>query len=459
MRTIVTDRKVLLGLLALNALVKFSWLGTNELSGDEPFTLFWATRPMSEFSAMLRTENNPPLYFLLIKVWTWFVPLEEAWLRLPSALFSTLTVWPVFLLARKLGGLSMAAITCSLFTLNNHQYAYAHEVRGYSLFLLLAAVAAWLAVRGAGRSPRWSLITMAAVFTLMVWTHFFGWLVIGLIGLCAIVLLELREQRRRVLLAAAIAALAFLPYGLIFFQRAGESIAQGTWVKPHGAEEIWHMVRRWSNQPVVTLLLLVPLLVVIIRHRLASFPLRFALLWWLVPLFGLWAVQWLVPAFVDRYLLFASLGFYLAVGYALANLISNGWAQWAAPVVGVAAMAFTFTPWKDNGQHPSRVAAQVRAWQRSPDSPPVLVRPFWYKTTLWAHLDRSLDRPAPWRQPWSESYNDADGGVDLETTQQIILVHMAPVDETVDQPVFAGFRPVEERQVDPLVRVARYERE
>ena len=103
MRSIITDRRLLLALLALNALLKFSWLGVNELSGDEPFTVFWATRPFSEFAVMLRTENNPPLYFLLIRAWTRLVPLEEAWLRVPSALFSILTVWPLFPAAQEGG--------------------------------------------------------------------------------------------------------------------------------------------------------------------------------------------------------------------------------------------------------------------------------------------------------------------------------------------------------------------
>ena len=38
----LSDRQLLFLLLALNALLKLSWLGVNELSGDEPFTVFWA---------------------------------------------------------------------------------------------------------------------------------------------------------------------------------------------------------------------------------------------------------------------------------------------------------------------------------------------------------------------------------------------------------------------------------
>ncbi len=457
MRPLTTDSRILLGLLALNALLKSAWLGVNELSGDEPFTVFWATRPLGEFREMLRTENNPPLYFLLIKVWTWCVPLEGSWLRVPSTIFSVITVWPLFLLARRVGGRAVATATCLLFTLNNHQYAYAHEVRAYSLLLLLSVMSAWLVVRGPRGSAVTSTLLLATVFGSMVWTHFFGWLVIGLLGVCVLAIPELREDRRRVLLAAVIAVVAFLPYGFIFFQRAGESMAQGTWVKAHGPEEIWHMVRRWSNQPVVTLLLLLPLAFVLVRDRLRSYALRFALLWWLVPLIGLWLVQWWVPAYVDRYLLFASPGFYLAVAHGLVQVVRTDRTRWAVPVVALAAMASTFTPWKDNEQHPSQVAALVRAWQRSAAEPGIRVRPYWYKTTLWAQLDRTAHGAAPWKQVWSENYNDGRRDTAMPS-EELILVYVAGGKDAGPPEALDGLRKVEERQADVRVHVARYVR-
>lgn len=458
MRSTTTDRWLLIALLAFGAMVKFSWLGVNELSGDEPFTVFWATRPLDEFLAILRTENNPPLHFLLVKAWACYVPLEEAWLRAPSALFSTLTVWPLFLLARALGGRAMGVITCALFTLSNHQYAFAHEVRAYALMLLLSALGAWLTVRGPGASLRRSTLMLAVVFALLVWTHFFGWLVIGMCGACTIILPELRSERRRVLFAALIALVTFLPYGFIFFHRAGESIAQGTWVRPHGMEEMWHMVRRWSNQPVVTLLLLLPVLIVAGRTRLKAYGLRLALLWLSVPLIGLWCVQWWVPAFVDRYLLFASIGFYLAAAFGSINLYRAGPLRWAAPAFAVAAMAVTFTPWKDNGQFPSRVAAQVRDYQRSMGGASVIVRPFWYKLTLWTRMDRSRDCRPPWLDVWSEHYDDARATKSLDEANGFVLVYMSAADDGAPRPVFDGFRHVEEVQCDGLMRVARYVR-
>ena len=65
-----TDRLLLFGLVAVNLVLKLSWLDVTELAHDEPFTVFWSQRPWAELWAMFRTENNPPLYFLLIKAWS-----------------------------------------------------------------------------------------------------------------------------------------------------------------------------------------------------------------------------------------------------------------------------------------------------------------------------------------------------------------------------------------------------
>src|SRR6185295_8921665 len=100
------------GLLLLNLALKLSWLGVNELAGDEPFTVHWSQQPFGVMLNMLREENNPPLYFLLIKWWSAIAPFEPAWLRVPSAVFSALTVWPLFLLTRRLSGSITALVAC-----------------------------------------------------------------------------------------------------------------------------------------------------------------------------------------------------------------------------------------------------------------------------------------------------------------------------------------------------------
>ncbi|MCB9171246.1 MAG: glycosyltransferase family 39 protein, partial [Flavobacteriales bacterium] len=188
-------------LVALAVVVRSLFAGTAELSNDEPFTVFQAHRDLGHLWAMFRNENNPPLFFLLIKWWIPVAGNDVALLRLPSVLASALTVWPLYLIGRRLGGWVLGWTTALLFICSNYHQQLGHEVRAYTLFALLATMGMWQLVRHApredGSAPERPAWTWLALFNiLMVYTHFFGWLMIGVQGACALTVPALRGARR-----------------------------------------------------------------------------------------------------------------------------------------------------------------------------------------------------------------------------------------------------------------------
>lgn len=374
--------------------LKLGWLGVNELAHDEPFTVFWSQRPLPELWAMFRTENNPPLYFLLIKAWSAVVPFEAAWLRVPSAVFSAMAVWPLFLLGRHFGGRGPALLAAVLFTCSNYHYGFAHEVRAYSLFTLLTATGMWLLVRATDRpgAEMRLMLHLSMLNTVLVYTHFFGWLVVGLQGLMVHTLPVMRPLRRGFLFGAALTLGWFLPYGVIFLERMAQSVGKGTWLTPPVPEELYNMVWRWSNAPVLTVVFLALFLAAVWMDRLRSEGLRLAMLWAFVPLFGMFAVSFVVPMFLDRYLVYAAPGFALLVALSMVVLFRNARVRYG--VIGALGlgMAATFTPWKDTGPHPSRVVKAEAEWCAGSCSVEVLPRWYWI-THLAARDIRSLQRP------------------------------------------------------------------
>ncbi|HOY29126.1 MAG TPA: glycosyltransferase family 39 protein, partial [Flavobacteriales bacterium] len=318
-----TDRIVLAALLLLNLTLKCSWLGVNVLFNDEPFTAYWSQQPWSALWPMLAAENNPPLYFLLIKEWSWVTPFEAAWLRVPAAVFSALVVWPMYLLAQRLSGRRSAILATLIFTFTNYHYGYAHEVRAYALFTLLTVTSLWLLVRAKDRTANGlrAMFGLSALNTLLVYTHFFGWLVVGLEILLVVTLPELRHLRRNFSLGVGITLLYFAPYLRLFLGRMGQSVEQGTWLEPPVAEELYNMLWRWSNQPALVVLFLTALIITGLKDQLRSLSFRFALIWALVPLFGMFMVSFVVPMFLDRYLVFAAPGFALAVAISVDTLL------------------------------------------------------------------------------------------------------------------------------------------
>ncbi|MFZ1618488.1 MAG: hypothetical protein WAT41_14160 [Flavobacteriales bacterium] len=393
-------RWALPGLLVLNLVLKFSALGLNELGGDEPFTVYWAQRPLMELFGMLRTENNPPLYFLLMHGWSTLVPLETAWLRVPSAFFSILTVWPLFLIGKRLSGPLAGLVVGLLFTFSNHSYAFAHEVRAYSLLALACTWAVWQLLNlsdGGGtilsrisRLRGGTILWLAAANILAVWTHYFGWLMVGTELVLVFGVPQLRRVRVKMLAAAAITVLLSLPWAGVVLARAGESLGHGTWVDAPTWEEPYNMVMRWSNAPVVAVLFLVLIAWALVRGKERKWATP--LLWCGLPLIGLFAISFVFPVYVDRYLYFASPAFYLLVGMAAVERFHPRQPAWLLPAGVVIAMAATFTPWKGNGLHPSAVVSRVEAWRDGNTA--VVIQPAWYDLNYAWQLDNTLFKGA-----------------------------------------------------------------
>lgn len=333
---------------------------------------------------MLRTENNPPLYFLLMRGWTGMVPMDVAWLRVPSALFGALAAWPLFLVARRLGGMRAAVVAVLMLVLNDHHQGLAHELRAYPLFLLLTLVTLWHLVRwgdGHGRARWWWTLCAGA----LVYTHFFGWLVIGLQAVLILLHTPWRIRAKEWSIPLLVLAVVQLPYAWILAHRTTESIAQGTWLTSPHPEELYNMLWRWSNAPVIAVAGMALVLWTSWRSRPWSLPWRLAMVWTFLPLLGMFVLSQWLPVFLDRYLVFAAPGWCLLMGLGIAMLPkrSGGLLTWVFPV----ALAATFSPRAGSPHRPGKVVAQVDAWRTAAPCAEVLVVPAWYRLTYRAAQD------------------------------------------------------------------------
>lgn len=77
-------------IVVLGLFVRIHQIGADDLWIDEAFTGLLALTP--EWISYLRTDNTPPLYYLVMKLWCSAVTCGEVGLRLPSALAGTLFI-------------------------------------------------------------------------------------------------------------------------------------------------------------------------------------------------------------------------------------------------------------------------------------------------------------------------------------------------------------------------------
>lgn len=211
---------------------------------DEGLSVGIAGHPFLDIPGVLRQDGSPPLYYLLLHVWTAVFDVGEADTHVLSVLLALATIPVGFALGRALFGLRAGLATAVLFALNPFLTYYAQETRMYALVALLSlCVAGTFALAFALRRRAW-LPAFAASLALLLYTHNWGLFLGAGAALAALVLwrLEAEEERRALgrdaLLAFGAVAVAYLPWvPSLLFQTAHTA---APWSERPQVAELWN---------------------------------------------------------------------------------------------------------------------------------------------------------------------------------------------------------------------------
>ncbi len=126
---------------------------------------------------------HPPLFYLLLKLWVGVGGESLAWLKLFPALVAIAAIVPFCLLCQELRlGRSEMNLALTLMAVNGYLVYYAQELRMYSLLLFFTLLSLWLFTRflnHGANDPTKPLLALFVVNLLLIYTHYYGWLVIG----------------------------------------------------------------------------------------------------------------------------------------------------------------------------------------------------------------------------------------------------------------------------------------
>ena len=162
--------------------------------------------------AVLVSDTSPPLYYLILNWWIRAFGSGDAALRLFSVWWATLSLPLLCLLGHKLGGRTVAAASCLLFSFSPVAFYYSVEGRMYSMLWCLALALGWLTMQLAENGGRryaafWVLVGAMGLLThyffAFVWTACLAWLWI-----------VARPSRRHVAMMMALTIAVVLPWYL-----------------------------------------------------------------------------------------------------------------------------------------------------------------------------------------------------------------------------------------------------
>lgn len=166
----------LVALTLLAAALRLATLDLQSFWYDEAFTPVHVLHPGLDatWRSFVHTENTPPLWYLVVWVWSRIAGTGEVALRLPSALAGIATVPVAWGIGRELSGRRAAILAAALVAANPLLVWYSQEARAYAFFVLFAALAMLCCLRAA-REPtprRLALFALSGAGALL--SHYFA---------------------------------------------------------------------------------------------------------------------------------------------------------------------------------------------------------------------------------------------------------------------------------------------
>jgi hypothetical protein len=254
----------LTAVLVFAALVRLPSLGLQSFWFDEAFTPVHVLHPsiVASMETMAHTENTPPLWYVLIWVWTRIFGTGVVAMRMVSALAGIALVAVVYEIARELVGRRVAIVAAALTAANPLFVWYSQEARAYELYALTAELAILCFIRAERVPSARRMAAFALTGCLALLSHYFA---VFLLVPMSLWLLRRRERWRGAVPAIgaiAIVGLALIPLVLSQGGKGTEWI--GAWALRSRIEAIpQYYLTGYSGAPLghgVELLVALPLI-------------------------------------------------------------------------------------------------------------------------------------------------------------------------------------------------------
>ncbi len=327
------DYLMFIGLFLIAFLTKFPYLSLKDLSYDDPFTLFYSQSSISDIIKLsTRGEPHPPLFMMLVHWWNLWADYDVAKLRMLPLIFHALTAPVLFFTGKKFFGWWAGILAAGLFLTSTMFFYFAQELRGYGLFSLLTITALYFFLSSTEKPNLRNLGLLVFCNVLLVYNHYFGLFIIGVQGLCALFFIKNRVVFLRLLLALLLTGLLFLPMLDVFINQFGKS-SQGTWVaEPKPKDYIYHMryfLNGGENCRIAKLFLVIGVGLTLLLQRFFVFEKKYlvTLVWWIVPYLMMFLLSSKTPMFIDRYILFNTMGLFVFFGASSKQLFQFKWLQ------------------------------------------------------------------------------------------------------------------------------------
>jgi len=321
---------VLLGLL-----LRIYDLGRESLWVDEVASYGFSKLAVSQFFKADYTDYTlPPLYYIILHMWTNIFGNSEFLMRLPSAFFGIVSIYLIYKVAGQIfddevGLLSSLFLALSVFHIN-----YSQEARMYSLMTVLVLLSYYFFLKLVAEYNINNSVGYITATTLLIYTHYYGFFTILAQNIyVGILLLKSKDKSkidvRKWISLQFLLILLYLPWITALIEGVNK-IQGGFWIPEPNLLELVKTFYIFSGSSLLILLFSISSLFAIFKIQRLNLNVskdskQYLLLTWLLSpiIIPLIISKFTQPFYHFKYTIAASLAFYILVAAGVKNLRSR----------------------------------------------------------------------------------------------------------------------------------------
>ena len=300
---------------------KFFFITTRDICLDEPFTIFHAQFPVWDILSLpAQNEPNPPLFMLLLHFWIKLFGIDPISVRILPLLFNAITVVFIYAIGKKFFNLWTGLLASSIFILSTYHFYFGLETRTYSLLTMATTIALFYFLSLLETPNRKTIIYLIITNSILIYSHYFGFFILLMQFIGGLFYLKNKKIILSIFIVLLSTGILFIPMISIVINQFFHS-SKGTWVQPPTNADYYIQLWMFLNSKeiflyVITTLLIgmtIMLLTKKLNFKVINFNFLIILLWWIVPYTIMFFVSFKMPIFINRYILFNTIGLYLFI--------------------------------------------------------------------------------------------------------------------------------------------------
>ncbi len=391
------------GLMLISIFWKFNFIDYRDISMDEPFTIYHAQKDFKGMIDLLaKGEPNPPLFMILMHYWIKLFGLDPIAVRTLPLLFNTLTIPIVYSIGLRFFNSWTGLVAACLFILSEYQVFAGLEARTYSLMSLLVAASLYfylIYLNDVKNKKALFLLILANL--LLVYSHYFGWLVIFLQFLFTSVFSKNFRNALWGYIPVGTTLIGFLPLLPFVLNQFLRKTKVGTFLMPPRPSDYVNELYYFLNHKSVFYYALYILAagalffsLMLIMRRVIRFrkELLVLFLWWIIPYSFMFLISTKVPMFNSKYILFNSIGFYLFIPALFSFLFQQKfkWLNYLGGIILLTHMGIKTEILPNNYSYREIRNAVRFASGYKTDNCIFILHPYWSDLLFLYHYDRDV---------------------------------------------------------------------